>query len=58
MTNVSTTQNNPAFMPYMLGFGFYQDAFYSSSSTMRAEYVVMKGDSVKSRTITRTNITL
>jgi hypothetical protein len=58
MTNVSTTQNDPAFMPYMLGFGLYQDAYFTSRSTILAEYVVMTGNSVKNRTIKRTKITL
>ena len=58
MTNVSTTQNNPAFMPYMLGFGSYQDAFFSSRNTISAEYVIMTGISMNNRTTSRTKITL
>lgn len=26
MINISTAQKNPGFMPYMLGFGMYQDS--------------------------------
>jgi hypothetical protein len=58
MTNVSTNQKDPAFMPYMLGFGFYQDAFFESRSSFAAEYVVMNGPTAKTRSITRTKIAL
>jgi len=58
MTNVSTNQDNPEFMPYMLGFGFYQDAFFNSSNSMIAEYVVMTRNSLNNKTIQRTKIPL
>ena len=58
MTNISTTQNDPSYMPYMIGFGFYKDFFYDSSNTATAEYVVVTRESNGKRTTVRKNITL
>lgn len=59
MINITTVKGNSYHIPYMFGLGFYQDAFYSSSSNITAEYVEVYGPFKNgNRTTIRTTINL